>query len=143
MILDEKNPTCPNDLCAASPSDDNQENMKAIRKMRCLDLGNQVARMLCNPNLEKLMQYPVDTFKYDEHAYTDYFSGKAFQALSKSELCKGSDFIIYLGLFIDAFVNSNVSKNSHFTIFHILNFNMPPSIRYIILYQLNETHFNI
>ncbi|CEP13550.1 hypothetical protein [Parasitella parasitica] len=56
--------------------------------------------------------------------------GQEYQMLSKSSACENSGLNIFVALFIDGFVNSNVSRDSKFTLIHALVLNLPPSHRF-------------
>ncbi|CEP19781.1 hypothetical protein [Parasitella parasitica] len=124
MVLKNKTDQCPNKDCTSSSKQTKQ------RTVRLLDLGFQISRMLCNPVTENLMRYPTDDFVFQEGCSSDYFSGQEYQMLSKSSACENSDLNIFVALFIDGFVNSNVFRDSKFTLIHALVLNLPPSHRF-------------
>lgn len=86
MVLTDDKKQCPHKDCIVSLQDQ-ETHSKPQRKIKMLDIGFQIARMLCNPTTEKLMRYPTDTFTFVEGQYTDYFSGAEYQKLSKSDTC--------------------------------------------------------
>ncbi|KAL0143213.1 C2H2-type zinc finger transcription factor [Mucor lusitanicus] len=105
------------------------ENQKQDqREIRMLSLGETMARMVANEETLDLLQYP-SKFQHKQKVYKDFFSGSVYQDLSKSDLCKNADLNIFYGLYIDSYVNTSVSKNTHFTVIHCLVFNFEPSLR--------------
>ncbi|KAF1804488.1 hypothetical protein V8B55DRAFT_1382746 [Mucor lusitanicus] len=111
-------------------TDENQKQDQ--REIRMLSLGETMARMIANEETLDLLQYP-SKFQHDQKVYKDFFSGCVYQNLSKSDLCKNADLNIFYGLYIDSsYVNTPVSKNTHFTtVIHcLLIFNFERSLRY-------------
>ncbi|CEP14844.1 hypothetical protein [Parasitella parasitica] len=115
--------------CDRCKKDNPKSPKRKSKTMKMLNIGSLIATMLCDKQTRELMEYPRNEFQFKEGEYTDIFSGEEYQRLSRSNICKEADLNIYMGLYIDGFENTNVSKHQHFSILHLLFFNFPPHLR--------------
>lgn len=122
---DQETIVCKNPACKLPR---NNLDGTPVRTMKMFSISKIVALWLSNENTRQLMTYR-DNYQRKNNSYEDYYDGEEYQRLIQMG-CFQSPSDVAISLFVDGFTATKSNQSSKMTIVHLVNMNLPPSLRY-------------
>lgn len=127
-MLFGKNDTETKECLACKAPRFSELDLKPIKQMKMLSIGDHISRMLASEDLRALMRYRHN-YVHEENVYRDYFDGEEYKNFKQNTTFFDGEDDVALALFVDGFRPGKGNKGSKLTIIHLLNLNIPPHYR--------------